>query len=233
MLLPIIKLKDVKKSYKFGETTVEVLKGVNLRVTPGEVVGIFGPSGSGKSTLLNIISTLDFADEGFVEILENEISPKKFTDNELALFRRRYIGIIFQSHNLMPEMTAFENVYFSLLLKGYSPKRAKKRAEDVLEILEIDKSKMHKNIQLLSGGERQRVAVARALAMDAEIFVCDEPTAELDKKNAINLISVMSNLSYTGKTFIIATHDERLLPFFTTVYRLEDGILNLTEKKEV
>lgn len=231
MLLPIIKLKDVHKTYRIGESSIHVLRGVNLRVVPGEVVGIMGPSGSGKSTLLNIISTLDFADEGYVEILENEISPSKFTDNELAIFRRKHIGIIFQSHNLMPEMTAFENVYLALLLKGYSPKRAKKRAEEVLEVLEITHDKMHKNIQLLSGGERQRVAVARALAMDAEIFVCDEPTAELDKRNALNLIGVMSNLAFTGKTFIIATHDERLMPFFTSVYKLEDGVLNLVEKE--
>ncbi len=219
------------KTYRIGESSVHVLKGVNLRVVPGEVVGIMGPSGSGKSTLLNIISTLDFADEGYVEVLENEISPSKFTDNELAIFRRKHIGIIFQSHNLMPEMTAFENVYFALLLKGYSSKRAKKRAEEVLEVLEITSDKMHKNIQLLSGGERQRVAVARALAMDAEIFICDEPTAELDKRNAINLISIMSNLAFTGKTFIVATHDERLMPFFTSVYKLEDGVLNLVKKE--
>ncbi len=209
------------------------MKGVNLRVGRGEMVGIFGPSGSGKSTLLNIISTLDFPDKGYVEILENEINQRNFTDNELAIFRRRYIGIIFQSHNLMPEMTAFENTYFSLLLKGYSPRRARARARDVLEALDIGEDKMHKNIQLLSGGERQRVAVARALAMDAEIFVCDEPTAELDKDNAINFISIMSNLSFTGKTFVIATHDERLLPFFTAVYKLEDGVLIPKKKKEV
>jgi len=133
LYLPIIKLSDVWKSYKIGETKIDVLKGVNLRVVPGEMVGIFGPSGSGKTTLLNIISTLDFADKGFVEIMENEISPEKFTYDKLAEFRRKHIAIIFQSHNLMPEMNAFENVYFPLLLKGYSPKRAKKRAEDVLE----------------------------------------------------------------------------------------------------
>jgi putative ABC transport system ATP-binding protein len=233
LYLPVIKLSDVWKSYKIGETKIDVLKGVNLRVVPGEMVGIFGPSGSGKTTLLNIISTLDFADKGFVEIMENEISPEKFTYDKLAEFRRKHIAIIFQSHNLMPEMNAFENVYFPLLLKGYSPKRAKKRAEDVLEAVEIGKDRMFKNIQLLSGGERQRVAVARALAMDVDIFVCDEPTSELDRKNAMNLMHIMNNLRVIGKTFVIATHDERLLEFFTSVYRLEDGVLIKMEKKEV
>ncbi len=233
MYLPIIKLNDVWKSYQAGERKFEVLKGVNLRVVPGEMVGIFGPSGSGKTTLLNIISTLDFADKGFVEILENEISPEKLSYDKLAEFRRKHISIIFQSHNLLPEMSAFENVYFPLLLKGYSKRRARKRAEEVLEALEISGDKMFKNIQFLSGGERQRVAVARALAMDADIFVCDEPTSELDKENAMNLMHIMNNLRAIGKTFIIATHDERLLGFFTSVYRLEDGVLVELEKKGV
>ena len=205
---------------------------MRLRVAPGEVVGIFGPSGSGKSTLLHIISTLDTADSGYVEVLERVIDPAHVSEDELALFRRRHIGIIFQSHNLFPEMTAYENVYFSLLMRGFSPRRARLKTIDVLESLGIGEQ-MHKNVQFLSGGERQRVAVARAIAMGAEIYVCDEPTGELDRENAINLMEILVGLAREGKTFVIATHDDRLIPYFDTVYRLEDGVLHKLEKKEV
>ncbi len=209
-----------------------MLKGVRLRVAPGEVVGIFGPSGSGKSTLLHIISTLDLADSGYVEVLERVIDPERVSEDELAIFRRKHIAIIFQSHNLFPEMTAYENVYFSLLMRGLSPRRAGARARETLKSLGLS-AQMNKNVQYLSGGERQRVAVARAIAMGAEIYVCDEPTGELDRENAINLMEILVDLAKEGKTFVIATHDDRLLPYFDTVYRLEDGVLHKIEKKEV
>ncbi len=230
--LPIIKLNDVYKSYRYGDRKIEVLKGLKLRIAPGEVVGIFGPSGSGKSTLLHIISTLDLADSGYVEVLERVIDPRHVSEDDLAVFRRRHIGIIFQSHNLFPEMTAYENVYFSLLMRGFSPRRARIRAVDVLESLGLG-AQMHKNVQFLSGGERQRVAVARAISMGAEIYVCDEPTGELDRENAINLMEILVGLADEGKTFVIATHDDRLIPYFDTVYRLEDGVLHRMNKKEV
>ncbi|NPB02843.1 MAG: ABC transporter ATP-binding protein [Thermotogae bacterium] len=232
MRLPIIKLNDVYKSYSYGDKRIEVLKGVRLRVAPGEMVGIFGPSGSGKSTLLHIISTLDFADSGYVEVLERDINPRHFSEDDLALFRRRYIGLIFQSHNLFPEMTAYENVYFALRMRGFGHRESKVRALNTLNSLGIDRQ-AHKNVQFLSGGERQRVAVARALAMGAEIYVCDEPTGELDRENAINLMEILVSLAREGKTFVIATHDDRLLPYFDTVYKLEDGLLHRVEKKEV
>ena len=225
-------MNDVYKSYRYGDSRIEVLKGLRLRVAPGEVVGIFGPSGSGKSTLLHIISTLDFADSGYVEVLERVIEPDRVSEDELAMFRRRHIGIIFQSHNLFPEMTAFENVYFALLMRGLSPRRARVKATNVLESLGI-REQMHKNVQFLSGGERQRVAVARAIAMGAEIYVCDEPTGELDRENAVNLMEILVGLANSGKTFVIATHDDRLIPYFDTVYRLEDGVLHRIDKKEV
>ncbi len=215
----------------YGEERIHVLRGVDLKVGRGEMVGVFGPSGSGKSTLLHIISTLDFADEGYVEVMDTVIDPRRMGEDDLAIFRRKYIGIIFQSHNLFPEMTALENVYFPLLMKGYSPLRARRRAEEVLESLGL-RDEIKKNVQYLSGGERQRVAVARAIAMGAEVYVCDEPTAELDKENALNLMEVLRALCEEGRTFIIATHDERLLPYFHTVYTLDSGVLK-RKKKEV
>jgi len=230
--LPIIKLNDVYKSYSYGDKRIDVLKGVKLRVAPGEMVGIFGPSGSGKSTLLHIISTLDFADSGYVEVLERVIDPKYLSEDDLALFRRRHIGLIFQSHNLFPEMTAYENVYFALRMRGHTHSQAHLRATNTLESLGLGEQ-MHKNVQMLSGGERQRVAVARAIAVGAEVYVCDEPTGELDRENAINLMEILVSLAREGRTFVIATHDDRLIPYFDTVYRLEDGVLHKVAKKEV
>ncbi|MFY9465578.1 MAG: ABC transporter ATP-binding protein [Sediminibacterium sp.] len=214
-------LKAEKITRKFGD--VQVLKGVDITIQPGEIVSIVGSSGAGKSTLLHILGTLDRPDTGKIWLNEQEIgalSPKK-----LAAFRNQQIGFIFQFHHLLPEFDALENVCIPGWIAGTAKKVVKERAEYLLNILGLSGRISHKP-QELSGGEQQRVAVARALINQPSIVFADEPTGNLDSKNARELHQLFLQLNReTGTSFLIVTHNEELAALCGRTLHMKDGLM--------
>ena len=209
-----------KKIYKrFG--TVEVLKGVDVNVSKGEVVSIVGPSGSGKSTLLHILGTLDKADQGSVSM--NNTSLSSLAGNKLADFRNKHIGFVFQFHHLLPEFTALENVCIPGWLAGKKKKEVEERAKELLNLLGLSHRMQNKPGEM-SGGEQQRVAVARALINKPDIVFADEPTGNLDSANARELHQLFFNLREKfNQTFLIVTHNEELARLSDRILYMKDG----------
>ncbi len=204
---------------KFG--SIEVLKGVDIEVNTKEVISIVGASGAGKTTLLQILGTLERADEGDISFNGNAISG--FSKNELARFRNSNIGFIFQFHRLLPEFTALENVCIPGFIKGESRKSTENRAKELLAFLGLDHRTEHKP-NTLSGGEQQRVAVARALINSPEVIFADEPTGNLDSKNAAELHDLFLKLrDEMGQTFVIVTHNDKLAQKADRVLNMKDG----------
>ncbi|MDR0206064.1 MAG: ABC transporter ATP-binding protein [Bacteroidales bacterium] len=200
----MIVIKDIEKSYD----NLKVLKGIDLEILEGEVVAICGASGAGKSTLLHIMGTLDKPDKG--EVLFDNTSVFSFNDKELSLFRNQNIGFVFQFHHLLPEFTAVENVALPAMIAGISKKNALKRAQEMLQLMQLSERLAHKPAQL-SGGEQQRVAVARALINNPKIILADEPSGNLDTEYAKKLHQLFFELrDKLKKTFVIVTHNEEL-----------------------
>jgi lipoprotein-releasing system ATP-binding protein len=213
----MIEAKNITK--KYGE--LQVLKGVDLTIQQGEVVSIVGASGAGKSTLLHIIGTLDRADAGVVSYNNKPIS--NLSGNELARFRNKHIGFIFQFHNLLPEFTALENVCIPAFIAGASIEAAEPRAKEILEFLNLGDRTNHKPNQL-SGGEQQRVAVARALMNQPDVVLADEPSGNLDSKNARELHALFFSLREKfNQTFVIVTHNEELAGMADRKLVMADG----------
>lgn len=209
--------KDIRKRY--GK--LEVLKGVDLEVNKGEIVAIVGPSGAGKSTLLHIIGTLDKPDQGYLTI--DGIDPVKLNRSDLAAFRNRHIGFIFQFHHLLPEFTALENVCIPAFIAGRSKNEASARAEELLKRLGLGARFNHKPAEL-SGGEQQRVAVARALMNRPSVILADEPSGNLDTQNARDLHDLFFELrDEFQQTFIIVTHNEELADMANRKLIMRDG----------
>ncbi len=222
----MIKAIDIHKSFD----TLEVLKGVNLEVAQGEIVSIVGPSGAGKTTLLQILGTLDKADKGEVQL--NELKFTTLNDNQLAIFRNKNIGFIFQFHQLLPEFSAIENVMIPALIGQADPKTAKLRAKELLEYLKLGDRLEHKPAEL-SGGEKQRVAVARALMNNPGIILADEPSGSLDTENKNDLHRLLFELrDKFGLTIVIVTHDKELALLSDRVIEMKDGKI-LSEKRVV
>jgi len=219
----VIRLRDVHKSFRTGEVVTPVLDGVSLEVHPGEFVVIFGVSGSGKTTLLNLMGAMDRADRGSIRLHGEEIvglSRKRLTE-----IRRRKIGYIFQFYNLLPTLTARENVEMGLELLGLDRGEVRSRAEDTLERVGM-KRMAEKYPDQLSGGEQQRVAIARALAKRPEIVLADEPTGNLDEHTAAEVVRLMKELNTaTGNTFVVATHNRELAGAAHRVLRVTEGKL--------
>ncbi len=214
----MLKARNVKKAYK----NLQVLKGVDLTIDDKEVISIVGASGAGKSTLLHILGTLDEADGGVVEIAETEVS--KLSPKKLASFRNDKIGFIFQFHNLLPEFTALENVCIPAFIKG--DKNAESKAKDLLNSLELGSRFDHKPSEL-SGGEQQRVSVARALINNPSIVFADEPSGNLDSKNASELHELFFKLrDEKGQTFVIVTHNKELANMADRKLEIKDGMIN-------
>ncbi|HNY44595.1 MAG: ABC transporter ATP-binding protein [Bacteroidota bacterium] len=222
----IIELKDIIKDYYVGSITVNALKGINLNICKNEYVAIMGPSGSGKSTLMNIIGCLDSLTSGQYELNGTDVSF--MSDNELAEIRNKEIGFVFQTFNLLPRYTAFENVVLPLVYAGVSSKERQKRAQEVIESVGLTDRAHHKPNEL-SGGQRQRVAVARALVNKPSIILADEPTGNLDTKTSIEIMTLFEEIYKKGNTIILVTHEEDIALYARRIVRLRDGLIESDE----
>ncbi|OGT99616.1 MAG: ABC transporter ATP-binding protein [Geobacteraceae bacterium GWC2_48_7] len=219
----IVTIRNVTKSYRRGSQIVPVLEDINLSIRSGEFLALMGPSGSGKSTLLNLIAGIDKADSGSINIGGCEITT--LSDAELADWRAVNVGFIFQFYNLIPVLTAYENVELPLLLTRLSRRERREHVEAALEIVNLSDRMDHRPSQL-SGGQQQRVAIARAVVTDPVILVADEPTGDLDRVSAGEILSLMDHLvNDFQKTIIMVTHDPRAAEKSHVVRHLEKGVL--------
>ncbi len=221
---PLVVIKDLIKSYHRGSQIIPVLNNISLSIAEGEFLALMGPSGSGKSTLLNLVAGLDKPDSGSIVIGEVDITL--LTEAELARWRAASVGFIFQFYNLIPVLTAFENVELPLLLTSLSRRERKEHTEMALEVVNLTDRMDHYPGQL-SGGQQQRVAIARAIVPDPTILVADEPTGDLDKVSALEILALMERLvQELGKTIIMVTHDPRAAEKAHVIRELEKGVLN-------
>ncbi len=221
-----IKLVDVEKVYPMGPRQYQALKGINLDIKPGEFVAIVGPSGSGKSTILNIISGIDHPSQGTVTVGGTQLS--RLNENRLARWRGEFIGIVFQFFQLLPTLTALENVMLPLHLRGFKARwqgpELRRRALANLDLVGLLDHAGHLPAEL-SGGEQQRVAIARALANDPPLIVADEPTGNLDTLTGEMIFSIFRRLAAEGKTIVYVTHDEKLARQASRLVQVRDGLI--------
>ncbi len=219
--VPFLHVRNLWKSFEKGGMKLHVLKGVTLEVQKGTTLGIVGVSGAGKTTLLHIVGTLDRPTEG--DVLFGGIDLFSMGEDELADFRRKHIGFIYQSYNLLPEFDALENVMLPFIIDGISREEAEERSYGLLEKVGLKARARHK-IGELSGGEQQRVAIARAIALTPSMILADEPTGNLDKRTGKMIMELLLNLvSDEGITLLLVTHNEGILEDFNRVIRLDDG----------
>ncbi len=217
----VISIHNLMKHFPVGEGFFTALKNVNLNLHKGEFTGLIGPSGSGKTTLLNIIGGLDSPTEGKVRVLDQSLDNT--THNVRAKLRRKYMGFIFQSYNLLPVYTVFENVELPLILNKIDTTERVKRVHQALEWVGLS-NKIDSKPNMLSGGECQRTAIARALVHDPVLVMADEPTANLDAENSHNIMKILTRLNNELDTsFVFATHDEKIMGYLKRIIRLEDG----------
>jgi len=223
---PIVVIRDLNKSYIRGSQEIQVLENISLDIADGEFLALMGPSGSGKSTLMNLVAGIDKADSGSIMIGGVDITV--LAESELARWRALNVGFIFQFYNLIPVLTAFENVELPLLLTSLSRKERKEHVESALSIVNLA-DRMEHHPSELSGGQQQRVAISRALVTDPEIIVADEPTGDLDRVSAGDILGLMSHLNRDfGKTIIMVTHDPRAAEKAHIVRHLEKGVLDVS-----
>lgn len=229
--MALLELKKVKKVYQQGKIEVPALRGIDLTVEQGEFTTIFGPSGSGKTTLLNMIGCLDTPTEGEIRLNDKKVSD--LSRKELAMTRRYNIGFVFQSYNLIPVLTAYENVEFAIRLTDHTSESQMK--EKVLKMLaEVGlKGLESRRPNELSGGEKQRVAIARALVKKPKLILADEPTANLDSKTADDVVDIMRKMNKElGTTFIFSTHDPAVMKHANRFINLKDGMITADKRRE-
>ena len=228
--MALIKLSSVKKIYQDGEIAVKALRGVNLEVAEGEFATVYGPSGSGKTTLLNLVGALDKPTSGRVQI--NGSSIGELNKNELALLRRNNIGFIFQSYNLIPVLTAYENVEFALkIADGKKVSKNKEKAIRILEDVGLG-DMLSRRPNELSGGQKQRVAIARALVKEPRLVLADEPTANLDSETSKEVLELMLRMNQELKTtFIFSTHDPMVMDYASRLLEIRDGSISREERR--
>lgn len=218
----IIHLEAIRKNYYMGRNVIEVLKGISLDIFKNEYVALMGPSGSGKSTLMNILGCLDTPTKGRYILNDNDVS--KMDDNSLADIRNKEIGFVFQQFNLLPRLTALENVALPLVYSGMSKKKRNEKAMHVLGLVNLTDRSHHKPNEL-SGGQSQRVAIARALVNDPSIILADEPTGNLDTKTSYEIMDIFQNIHSQGNTVVLVTHEEDIAGHAHRIVRLRDGII--------
>lgn len=223
----IIHLENIRKSYYLGKQELPVLKGISLDVYRNEYVALMGPSGSGKSTLMNILGCLDSPSGGRYMLNGKDVS--RMPDNDLAEVRNKEIGFVFQQFNLLPRLTAAENVALPLVYAGIGKKERQDRAIDVLKRVKLDDRSHHKPNEL-SGGQAQRVAIARALINNPSIILADEPTGNLDTKTSYEIMDILGKIHSEGNTVILVTHEEDISQYAHRVIRLRDGMIE-TDKQ--
>jgi putative ABC transport system ATP-binding protein len=217
----LIELANVSKTFLKGRLPVNVLTNIQFCIRQGEFIALMGPSGSGKSTLLNLISGLDQPSSGSISFRQQSI--EQLSDRQLAAWRARSIGFVFQNYQLLPVLTAAENVELPLLLKNMSRRERQQRVINALKIVGLDNRADHLPAEL-SGGQEQRVSIARALVTDPEFLVCDEPTGNLDSKTGQDILGILQSLQRDfGKTILMVTHDATAAGFASRVVRLQDG----------
>ncbi len=223
----MIEMQDIVKQYTLGGETIYALDHVSLRVEKGEYVTIIGPSGSGKSTLMNLIGCLDTADSG--TYLLNGKPIRKYREKQLAEVRSKQIGFIFQGFNLLPKLSALENVELPMIYQGVRATERKKRAVAALERVGLGERMKHRPNQL-SGGQQQRCAIARAIAVNPSLILADEPTGNLDQKTGREILTIFDELHQAGNTIVLITHDPKVARCGQRMIRIEDG--RLYEPKE-
>ena len=220
---PIVEIHNLTKSYRRGDQVIPVLQDISFAIDDGEFMALMGPSGSGKSTLLNLIAGIDMADTGTIRVGGIDITA--LSEVELARWRAANVGFIFQFYNLMPVLTAFENVELPLLLTSLSRRERREHVDAVLGMVNLSDRMDHYPSQL-SGGQQQRVTIARAVITDPSILVADEPTGDLDRASAEDILSLMDRLVHElGKTIVMVTHDPRAAEKAHTIRHLEKGVL--------
>ncbi len=220
---PIVQVRSVSKSYRRDRMAIPVLHDISLDVPEGEFLGLMGPSGSGKTTLLNLIAGIDRPDAGAVTVAGTDVT--KLSESELARWRARHIGFVFQFYNLIPVLTAYENVELPLLLSSLSKAERRKHVETALALVGLQ-DRIHHYPRQLSGGQEQRVAIARALATDPTILVADEPTGDLDRKSAEEVLTLLERLNKEfKKTIVMVTHDPHAAERAHIVRHLDKGEL--------
>lgn len=225
----VIETKNLNRRFGSGETEVVALDNVSIEIEAGEFTAIIGPSGSGKTTLLHLIGGLDNPDSGSVNLSGSNIAS--MTGNELSDFRRDHIGFIFQAYNLIPVLSAKENIEYIMLLQGVAPAERRQRVNEMLALVGLEGLGDRRPAQL-SGGQQQRVAVARAMASNPDIILADEPTANLDSITGVSLLEVMRELNQTrNMTFVFSTHDDKIMERATRLIHLSDGKIKEDERK--
>jgi putative ABC transport system ATP-binding protein len=225
----IIHLENIRKSYFMGKNVLEVLKGVSLDIRKNEYVALMGPSGSGKSTLMNILGCLDTPTAGNYILNQQDVS--KMADNALAEVRNTEIGFVFQQFNLLPRLTALENVALPLVYAGMSKKQRNEKAMHVLGLVSLTDRSHHRPNEL-SGGQSQRVAIARALVNNPAIILADEPTGNLDTKTSYEIMEIFNRIHADGNTIVLVTHEEDIANHAHRIIRLRDGIIEKDTKNE-
>ena len=223
----IIHLDNIRKSYFMGRQELQVLKGISLDIQKNEYVALMGPSGSGKSTLMNILGCLDTPTGGDYHLNGHQVS--KMIDNDLAEIRNKEIGFVFQQFNLLPRLSAMENVALPLIYSGVTKKQRMERAMSVLEQVDLADRSHHRPNEL-SGGQCQRVAIARALVNNPSLVLADEPTGNLDSKTSYEIMNIFGKIQQAGNTIVLVTHEEDIAHYAKRIVRLRDGVIE-TDKK--
>jgi len=226
----IITTIDLWKIYKSGKIEYPALRGINMKIRKGEFIAIVGPSGSGKSTLLNLLGALDRPTKG--KVIIDGIDISKLKSNELAELRNKKLGFIFQTFNLIPYMSALDNVEVPMIASGIPPKERKERARKLLELVGLKGFEKNRPSEL-SGGQQQKVAIARALVNNPQIILADEPTGNLDSKSANEIIEILYDLNKRGVTIILVTHNLNLIKYCHRVFWLKDGLIEKEVEQNV
>lgn len=225
----VIRLENIRKNYIMGKQELQVLKGISLQIQRNEYVALMGPSGSGKSTLMNILGCLDSPTSGTYVLNGHDVST--MPDNDLAEIRNKEIGFVFQQFNLLPRLTALENVALPLVYAGYSKKQRTEMAMEVIKKVDLESRHHHKPNEM-SGGQCQRVAIARALVNNPAIILADEPTGNLDTKTSYEIMNIFSKIHEDGNTVVLVTHEEDISNYAHRIIRLRDGVIETDKVKQ-